>query len=85
MFPILFAPYFAATAADPGRYPWAVYTVSFLFAVTIAALVSIQEALEDPFNGDVDDIDLAVFAPRPRRSERPATPTPASAPHQVAS
>ena len=66
VFPILFAPYFAVTAEQPDRAAWAAYLVSFLFATTISSLVRIQEALEDPFDGDaVDDIDLTRFAPPP--------------------
>ena len=34
-----------------------------MFAVSINALVEIQEALEDPFDGGIDDIDLTQFAP----------------------
>ena len=62
-FPILFAPYFAAVAAQPDGAAWAPYLVSFLFATTISALVQIQEALEDPFEEYIDDIDLRRFAP----------------------
>ena len=44
---------------------WSAYLVSFLLAVTIGSLVSIQEALEDCFDGDarLDDIALPPFAP----------------------
>jgi hypothetical protein len=63
LFPVVFAPYFAATASQPDRRVWAAYLVSFLFAVTISSLVRIQEALENPFDGDRDDIDLSRFAP----------------------
>lgn len=65
-FPVLFAPYFASVAASPESIDaWAAYLVSFLYSVTISALVSIEEALEDPFDGDskLDDITLAAFAP----------------------
>lgn len=65
-FPVIFAPYFASIADGPSLFEsWAAYLVSFLFAVTISAIVSIQEALEDPFDGDtrLDDITLAAFAP----------------------
>lgn len=63
LFPILFGPYFADVAVTSGNY--IALLVSVLLAVTIGALVSIQEALEDPFDGDarLDDISLAPFAP----------------------
>ena len=66
VFPIIFGPYFAAVAkGTEGIDAWAAYFVSFLFAVTIGSLVSIQEALEDPFDGDtpLDDISLSPFSP----------------------
>jgi len=69
LFPIIFGPYFAAIALAPESIDdWAAYLVSFLLAATIGSLVSIQEALEDPFDGDagIDDITLANFAPRAR-------------------
>jgi len=62
-FPILFAPYFAAVATESGL-PWTAYLLSLLFAITNVALVNIQEALEDPFDGDtLDDIRLSDFQP----------------------
>jgi hypothetical protein len=43
LFPVLFAPYFAAVAADsPSGLPWSAYLLSLLFAVTNTALVNIQ-------------------------------------------
>ena len=51
LFPVIFGPYFADVAVTSGNYISA-FLVSFLLAVTIGALVSIQEALEDPFDGD---------------------------------
>jgi hypothetical protein len=66
LFPVLFGPYFASIAqgAD-GIGTWAPYLLSFLLATTIGSFVSIQEALEDPFDGDtpLDDISFAIFAP----------------------
>ena len=38
------------------------FAVSFMFAVSINALVEIQEALEDPFDGGIDDVDLTQFS-----------------------
>ena len=67
LFPIIFGPYYAEIAVNSGsaRGTGAAYLVSFLLAVTIGSLVSIQEALEDPFDGDavLDDISLPPFAP----------------------
>ena len=66
LFPVIFAPYFAALALESDGLPWAAYLTSILFSFTISALVSIQRALEDPFDGDtIDDIELALFAPSP--------------------
>ena len=64
LFPVIFGPYFADVAVTSGNYISA-FLVSFLLAVTIGALVSIQEALEDPFDGDsrLDDIALGPFEP----------------------
>lgn len=43
LFPIMFAPYFAAIAADsPPGLPWSAYLLSLLFAVSNTALVNIQ-------------------------------------------
>ena len=63
LFPVIFGPYFADVAGTSGNY--ISFFVSFLLAVTIGALVSIQEALENPFDGDapLDDISLSPFAP----------------------
>lgn len=67
LFPIIFGPYFAEVAVTSGRTldSYSAYFVSFLLAVTIGSLVSIQEALEDPFDGSapLDDISLPPFAP----------------------
>ena len=68
LFPILFGPYFGDIALDAQGSTLdalASYIVSFLLAVTIGSLVSIQEALEDPFDGDalLDDVSLIPFAP----------------------
>ena len=74
LFPVIFAPYFAALALESDGVPWPAYLTSILFSFTISALVSIQRALEDPFDGDtVDDIELALFAPSliPRQTSRP--------------
>lgn len=62
--PVVFAPYFASIALGTDGVPWAAYLLSLLFAMTNGALVSIQEALEDPFDGDTtDDIRLSDFEP----------------------
>ena len=67
LFPIIFGPYFAdiALSSQGTIDKWSSYLVSFLLATTIGSLVSIQEALEDPFDGDapLDDIQTAPFAP----------------------
>jgi len=66
LFPVLFGPYFADAARGADFVDaWAAYLLSFLLAVTISSLVSIQEALEDPFDGDsrLDDIALGPFSP----------------------
>ena len=66
LFPVLFGPYVAnAVGAGSVLDTWSAYLVSFLLAVTIGSLVSIQEALEDCFDGDarLDDIALPPFAP----------------------
>lgn len=61
LFPIVFAPYFAAISLEDSL-PWAAYIQSLFYAVTINALVSIQTSLEDPFDGDSpDDIDLSLW------------------------
>jgi hypothetical protein len=64
-FPIVFAPYFGKIIVDPDDIPaWAGYLVSFIYSVTLTALVSVEEALENPFDGDGnDDISLDQFAP----------------------
>ena len=63
LFPVLFAPYFAALGLETEGVPWAAYLTSILFSFTTSALVSIQNVLEDPFDGDTtDDIELAMFA-----------------------
>ena len=43
LFPILFAPYFAAIASESTNgIPWSAYLLSLLFAVANGALVAIQ-------------------------------------------
>lgn len=43
---------------------WVPIFLSVLFSVANATLVNIQDALEDPFDGDTtDDIALALFEP----------------------
>jgi len=66
-YPLLFAPYFASmieatqTIGDSSLV-WIPYVQSLLLASSNGALVSIQEALEDPFDGDtVDDVQLWMF------------------------
>jgi len=65
LFPIIFAPSFAHEAADhDGIGAISSYTLSVFFSVSNCVLVNIQEALEDPFDGDTaDDISLALFEP----------------------
>ena len=63
IFPVIFAPYFASIALQSPGFPWAAYLLSLLFAVANGALVNIQEALENPFDGDTeDDIELGAYA-----------------------
>ena len=42
LFPIIFAPYFAAIATEAGGFAWSAYLVSILFALSNGALVAIQ-------------------------------------------
>ena len=65
LFPIIFAPSFAYEAAQhDGVGAITAYTLSVFFSVSNCVLVNIQDALEDPFDGDTaDDISLAIFEP----------------------
>ena len=61
--PILQGPGFANELEHAGSSA-APIALSLLFAVANATLVNIQNALEDPFDGDTaDDISLALFEP----------------------
>ena len=77
-------PYFAdVSRSAEGIDSWSAYLLSFLLAVTISSLVSIQEALEDPFDGDTP-LDGAQPWPEfgkavaSRNSERPLPSCPGS-------
>ena len=51
-------------AAPPRAGAWSGYALSAFTAVTNSVLVNIQDALEDPFDGDtMDDITLTLFEP----------------------
>lgn len=64
IFPVLFAPYFAHEASEDHIGAVSAIGLSVFFSIANSVLVNIQEALEDPFDGDTaDDISMALFEP----------------------